>query len=110
MSRISLSRRMDRVIDRLLPVGSTERRLRDLPVEARAEYLAWRARCDRAASCYPAGSSGLYRALVEGYNPPPPPPAVATALGMDRYRIPPDATVQDMADLYNRMILEGNDR
>jgi hypothetical protein len=29
---------------------------------------------------------------------------------MDRYRIPPDATVQDIADLYNRMILEGNDR
>ena len=97
--RVSLNRRLDRVLDRLLPPGSTERILRDLPDETKATYARWRARCDAVAARYADRPGAYYMALLDGLALPPVPPCLAHL-----FPSPPtitlDITAEQAADIY----------
>lgn len=97
--RVSLNRRLDRVLDRLLPPGSTERILHDLPDDTKATYAQWRARCDAVAARYAGKPGAFYEALLEGMASPPVPPSIAHLFPRPP-AIKTEMTSEQAADIY----------
>jgi hypothetical protein len=68
MSRVSLQRRLDAIRNALLPAGSTQRRVNDLPDRERGWYDAWRDECAELinAAELEGGPGSAYGRLISG--------------------------------------------
>jgi hypothetical protein len=97
--RLSLNRRLNSALDRLLPPGSTERILRDLPPGLKAEYVLWRARCDEVAARYADSPGAYYMAVLEGIACPPMPQSLVHLFPCSP-SITTELTLDQVADLY----------
>lgn len=108
MSRVSLNRRLAAVLDAAERIDPIAVRLYRLPPALRVRYDIWRAECDAIATRYEnsANSGALYEAMLDGeFVTPDPPRAVAEALGwIDVPVLPETLTLNDLAELWARMI------
>lgn len=85
MSQLSLNRRLDRLLDAVLPPGSRERALHDLPDGLRAQLAEHEARCERATRHYEMvhGEGSAFVDSLDGVvTAPPMPDHLARALGI----------------------------
>lgn len=109
MSRRSIDSRMDRIMARLLPPGSVARREYELSPELRERLDYHRSKTaaiiSRAAKC--GGPGSAYERWIEGELYLPDMPSELTeALGLrdPLAGIGPDATAEELAEIYSRMI------
>lgn len=105
--RISLNRRMDRLLDRLLPVGSVRRRLRETPPDMKLAYAQHRQAVESWHRRYTGFHAGAaYEAMLDGYGPPEMPTQLVTALWPNRRKITADTTLADAAEIYGNLLRE----
>ena len=114
MSQLSLSRRIERLFDVVLPPGSEARKVHDLPPHLRDLYERHRANCDRTAARIEQehGPGALYAQMIEGEGDPLPqmPRALRDALVLvDPPAITEADTVFDAADAWQQFAL-GDER
>lgn len=115
MSRVSLSRRMDRLRDAVLPPGSMEWRIERLPDDLKRAHLIWQENTAAITLRLKNFGANPYEALLAGANiTPPMPTALEAALWPDGrldHSLPADCTLTEAADSWAAMMEEGrNDR
>ena len=108
MSRISISRRLDRIRDILLPPGTMAWRVSRLDDEMAEQYRLHRERVDRINLSAKNDDPGeLYRRLIDGeLEKVPMPSRLAEALGLDQteHRWPIDTPIEVLDRAYSDMI------
>lgn len=106
--RISENRRLDRLLDLLLPKGSTERKMRDMPIALKLDYARWSDACDKAAARYANVPGGLYEAMISGNDPSPRlPKSLETVISNSVPQLTIDMDLRLIADLYAEYLAKG---
>jgi hypothetical protein len=107
VSRVSLNRRLQALLEAAEAHDPHAVRLHRLTPEARLQYDQWRRACDAEYARFDGDEPGAaYEALLEGsLHLPEPPRAVAEALGLPEPIVLTDAmTTEDLARLWSEMI------
>ena len=106
MSRVSLNRRLQALLDTAQRIDPEAVALHTMPPAIRSRYDAWLAGNAESAQPFDDGQGGIFAAILDGrFEPDPMPRDVAQWLGIsDPPVITVDMTTDDAADLYGRMI------
>lgn len=108
MSRVSISRRLQALLEAAERVDPQAAAVYRMAPATRLRYDNWRSECDQITDEL-GGGEAVYRTYLEtGTWPlPDPPRAVAAALGLDGGPVlTADTTLQEAAELYAAMIAD----
>ncbi len=113
MSRVSLNRRLDRIRDALLPVGSLAWRIDRLSADLKRAHQLWGKRCDDIIlRNQKRGGGNLYEMLLAGdYIMPPMPMDVERALwpeGQSKYAIKVGMTDVEASQIWTAFLEAGD--